>query len=154
MKSYRFLLCVQLTTLGLIVATPTLRAISFTGDVETDFTGAVVVADSGGQDVGLPPGFSFPVSGWDMKDFRFIYDQNTNALYVGMNFFGIAGDADGDGDPSNSSAALITRGGQDNANLGGSEAILIHFDWNSDGTFDIVAGVPNNGNASTFSIAV
>jgi len=57
-----------------------------------------MIPDSMGVgDVGLPlnapPG---TVSGWDMVDLRLTYDTATDTLYVGINTFGIAGDADGD----------------------------------------------------------
>ena len=45
------------------------------------------------------------------------------------------------------------RGGNDLANLASSEAIQIRFDWNEDGVFDTIAGVPNDASATAFSIA-
>jgi hypothetical protein len=109
-----------LSALFLIAAVSALHALSLTGNVETDFASpdAVVVADAVNAtgeetpDVGLPPAFPFPTSGWDIKDFRFVYDAEEDALYVGINFFGIAGDADGDGNPSSASPALTALGGQ------------------------------------------
>src|SRR4051812_28469563 len=35
------------------------------------------------------------MNGWTIKDMRVYYDQAGDRLYVGLNFFGIAGDADG-----------------------------------------------------------
>ena len=67
--------------------------------------------------------------------------------------FWIAGDADGDGNPSAASPTLAALGGQDLADLGGSEAIQIEFDWNSDGVFDTIAGIPTNANAAAFAVA-
>ena len=103
--------------------------------------------------MGLPPAFPFPTSGWDIKDFRFVYDAEEDALYVGINFFGIAGDADGDGNPSSASPALTALGGADLANLASSEAIQIEFDWNGDGVFDTIAGVPTPPLPKPFLIA-
>ena len=146
---------VAASALFLIVSASALRALSLTGNVETDFVSpeAVIVTDGTAPDVGMPPGSPSVTSGWDIKDFRFVYDAEEDVLYVGINFFGIAGDADGDGDPSSSSPALISRGGQDLANLALSEAIQILFDWNRDGVFDTIAGVPTDGNTSAFSVA-
>jgi hypothetical protein len=129
-----------------MVAGSALDALSLTGNVETDFVSpeAVIVADGATPDVGLPPAWPFATSGWDIKDFRFVYDAEKDILYVGINFFGIAGDADGNGNPSGSSAELISRGGQDLADLASSEAIQILFDWNGDGEFDTIAGVPTD----------
>jgi hypothetical protein len=146
-----------LSALFLMVAGSALDALSLTGNVETDFVSpeAVIVADGATPDVGLPVVLASAsvTSGWDIKDFRFVYDAEKDVLYVGINFFGIAGDADGNGNPSGSSAELISRGGQDLADLASSEAIQILFDWNGDGEFDTIAGVPTDVNASAFSVA-
>ena len=144
-----------LSALFLMVAGSALDALSLTGNVETDFVSpeAVIVADGATPDVGLPPAWPFATSGWDIKDFRFFYDPADDSLYVGINFFGIAGDADGDGNPSGSSAELISRGGQDLANLALSEAIQIEFDWNSDGVFDTIAGIPLSTLPKLFLVA-
>ena len=130
-------------------ATPT-----FTGDVEADFTGPgiLTISDSSG-DVGLPgsaPGGT--VSGWDMKDIRLTYDLATDTLYVGINAFGIAGDADGDGDPGATSAWLGATGGADIADFGTTESFAVFFDLDQDGTFDVIAGVSSSTNLSGFSV--
>ena len=57
----------------------------------------VIIDD--GVDVGMPPGFASQ-SGWDIKDMIFHHDGANDVLYIGINCFGICGDADGDGDPS------------------------------------------------------
>jgi hypothetical protein len=130
---------------------------SFTGDVEADFTGpgVLVIPDpSGVGDVGLPlnapPG---TVSGWDMVDLRLTYNNVTDTLYVGINTFGIAGDADGDGNPSETSAWLANYQGTDNPDLGGTESVAVYFDLNQDGTFDVIAGVPGTANIADFTVA-
>lgn len=41
-----------------------------------------------------------------MKDIRFSYNYRTDELFIGINCYGICGDADGDGDPSVTSDAL------------------------------------------------
>ncbi|HEY5814370.1 MAG TPA: hypothetical protein VIT23_17155, partial [Terrimicrobiaceae bacterium] len=140
-----------------VISVSATYGISFTGDVEADFAGpgTVIVADGVAPDVGVPvPTFPIgTISGWDIKDIRFVYDSNANSLAVGINFFGIAGDADGNGDPSNTSAALSSSGGTDQPNLSGGEAIQIAFDWNADSTFDIIAGIPLSQSAANFSVA-
>jgi hypothetical protein len=95
--------------MALTLATPVgATIITFTGDVPTDFTGpgVLIIPDpSGIGDVGRPlnarPGI---VSGWDMVDLRLAYDAAADTLYVGINTYGIAGDADGDGNPGGTSA--------------------------------------------------
>jgi hypothetical protein len=133
-------------------ATPT-----FTGNVTTDFTGPgiLIIPDPGGVgDVGLPvtapPG---TISGWDMVDLRLTYNAATDTLYVGINTYGIAGDADGDGNPGATSAWLASNGGTDVANLGSTEAIAVYFDLNRDGTFDVIAGVSGLSDVTGFTVA-
>ena len=118
------------------------QTIVFTGDAEADFSveGVFVLEDAGFLDVGTPPEWPFPHSGWDMKKAYFF--TNLNQLHIGIEYFGIAGDADGDGDPNNSSPELISRGGQDLPNLANSESIAVAIDLDQDGIFDmIVAGL-------------
>ncbi|GJM16682.1 MAG: hypothetical protein DHS20C13_20090 [Thermodesulfobacteriota bacterium] len=118
------------------------QTIIFTGDAKADFSGqgVVVLEDGTFQDVGTPPGWPFPASGWDIKKAYFY--TNLNQLHIGVEYYGIGGDADGDGDPNNSSTELITRGGQDLPNLANSESIAVAIDLDQDGVFDIIAGVP------------
>ncbi len=118
------------------------QTIVFTGDAEADFSveGVFVLEDAGFLDVGTPPEWPFPHSGWDMKKAYFF--TNLNQLHIGIEYFGIAGDADGDGDPNNSSPELISRGGQDLPNLANSESIAVAIDLDQDGIFDMIAGVP------------
>ena len=84
-----------LSALFLMVAGSALDALSLTGNVETDFAlaEAVIVTDGTAPDVGLPgrPEWASVTSGWDIKDFRFFYDPADDSLYLGINFFGIAG---------------------------------------------------------------
>jgi hypothetical protein len=126
-------------------------ALQFTGNVEKDFVGpaVIVVSDGPSPDVGTPPGWPYPTpsnptSGWDMKDLRFFYNAAADEMNIGVNCFGICGDADGNGDPSVSSPELLQRGGTDLANLGQSESIAIALDLNLDGAFDFVVGVPSD----------
>ena len=71
-----------------------------TSNVEDDWPAAgprtVILTDA--LDVGTLSGLS--TSGWDIKDIRFHHDGSTDRLFVGINCFGICGDADGDGDPA------------------------------------------------------
>merc|ERR1711991_881040 len=67
------------------------------------------------SDVGVPEAvceafsgssFSCPYSGWDIRNLFFQYNEVTDVLQIGIDCFGICGDADGDGDPGASSLAL------------------------------------------------
>ena len=115
--------------------------------------GILTVTDPVG-DVGLPANKpNGAVSGWDMVDLRLTYNATTDTLYVGINTFGIAGDADGDGDPGRTSAWLAADGGVDLPDLGGTESIAVYFDLNKDGTFDIIAGISSSTNITGFTVA-
>jgi hypothetical protein len=89
------------------------------------------------------------VTGWAVKDLRLAYDTSSNTMAVGVNTYGIAGDADGNGDPGGVSAADsgFTHG-LDQAHMGGQKSITVAFaqnnpgDPNSPGTPVIVAGIP------------
>jgi len=155
---YSIMVLVLVLGMALTLATPVGAATpTFTGNVTLDFTGPgiLTIPDPGGVgDVGLPlnapPG---TVSGWDMVDFRLTYNAATDTLYVGINTFGIAGDADGDGAPGGTSAWLTTNLGTDISNLGSTETIAVYFDLNQDGTFDVIAGVSGTTDISGFTVA-
>jgi hypothetical protein len=82
------------------------------------------------------------VSGWNIKDIRTHYDAATDSLAVGVNFFGVAGDADGDGLPGRSDPRTTMVGGADLPHLGGRETIAVAFDLDKDRIPDVIAGVP------------
>jgi len=141
-KSYLrvFLSIVFFIFLG--VASANAQIINFTGDVESDFSGeGVFVIDDGDLDVGVPPQLPMgSISGWDIEKVYFF--TNINQLYIGVDYFGIAGDADGDGLPGTPSAELSSIGGQDLPDMANSESLAIQMDLNQDSIFDVVAGVP------------
>jgi hypothetical protein len=140
-------------------------AISLTGDVEADFPAEAIYPDVGGVgDVGVPD--SAPagtVPGWDMANAGVYYDSATDTLYVGFNMGdgAIAGDADGNGNPGQSTGWLEQRGGLDIPDLGGSEAIdvLIDVDQSCEpqseqpADYEVVAGIPANGSTADFRVA-
>ena len=127
-------------------AAPTL-----TGHVDVDFTGpgVVWVDDANPKDVPLPDiaplGF---VSGWDIERVAWFHDPGTDLLYIGIQTYGIAGDADGNGDPSGEGAALNAIGGVDRPNLGVGESLAIAIDVDGDAAYDLVVGVPSAGDIS------
>lgn len=99
------------------------------------------------NDVGIAPQSTNPSTGWDLTTTNFFYDPVTDIMKVVQKFNGVAGDADGDGVPGNWS---LPTAGQDVPNLGGSESIAIAFDFDEDGNFDTVVGVPGESNAPNF----
>ena len=108
--------------------------ITFTGNVEQDFvksaTNGIAVIPGGpigsvGQaDWMTKQGW---VTGWAMKDMRLAYDKTTDTLQVGINFYGIAGDSDGNGDPGVADPRMLAAGGVDLAHLGGRKSISVAF---------------------------
>merc|ERR1711991_1138675 len=82
------------------------------------------------SDVGVPEAvceafsgssFSCPYSGWDIRNLFSQYNEVTDVLQIGIDCFGICGDADGDGDPGASSLALASLGGLDYPDLSRTE---------------------------------
>ncbi|MGJ8726106.1 MAG: hypothetical protein ACSHYB_16235 [Roseibacillus sp.] len=96
-------------------------------------------------DVGIPPGHP-NLSGWDFKTLTFVYSPISDKLVINIDFFGIAGDADGDGDPG---VMTASSGGADVPDLGPGETITIAFDLNKDGTETHVIGVPRSESLDT-----
>jgi hypothetical protein len=155
----RYVFGPTLTTLALLAARPvSADAIQLTGNVERDFAlspgnGVVQVVD-----FARPDGSSNPAdvaqatwmdaegraNGWNIKDLRLAYDDKSDTLYVGVNFFGTAGDADGNGNPGAADPRTSAAGGIDLANLGGRESISVGFDLRNRGVPDVVAGVPSD----------
>jgi hypothetical protein len=118
------------------------QSIVFTGDVAADFGPAKMVADPGGLDVAVPAGMPVSASGWDVEHVAFSHDHLSDTLYVGIDVAGIAGDADGDGDPSLTSVPLAAVGGIDRVDFGGGETLALALDLNGDSSFDVIAGIP------------
>ena len=130
---------------------------TFTGDAAADFGGLPdleVIPDIAGIDVGVP--VQFPpgtISGWDFSTIYMWYDDDDDVMYVGIDCYGICGDADGDGDPSVTSAELAGLGGVDLADYGGTEYFALLFDMDQDGTYDAVVGVSSSATFSSFGAA-
>ena len=91
------------------------------------------------------------INGWVMKDMRFDYVDRrlTDTMQVGVNFYSIAGDADGN--PTNTPAPqTLAESGQDPASLGGRKSITVEFAAPTGqggaqvGAPVVVAGVPEN----------
>jgi hypothetical protein len=153
--------------------------IQFTGDVEKDFpvqvgtslvvdfpypstSGSTSLPQSNPGDVVIPAWMSAAgrQTGLNIKDLRIHFDRASDTVYVGVNFFGIAGDVDGDGNPSaiSTPSGGTVKGAVDQPNLGGRETIVVGFDLNNDKVTDIVAGTPTSKSAgqdgmSSFKVA-
>lgn len=81
-------------------------------------------------------------SGWNIKDVRLRYLEDSDTMVVAVNSFGIIGDADGNGSATGASKTMSSLGGVKYANMGGTQSVTVAFDTNNDGKPDVVAGVP------------
>lgn len=148
-------LFLSLFTVGLLFVTSTTQAaITLTGDVDADFTNENCLEDGGLTDiaVGLVSGSVISATGWDVERVCFYYDGNTDEFHVGLTTFNntIFGDADGNGNPSTSSAAGIN----DRPNLSQGESVVISLDLDGDSrasvfdenTVDVLVGVSEGDN--------
>ena len=133
-----------------------------TGDVEKDLptpppnsptpTVTVVPGQALG-DVGQPKWMNDAglVNGYVMKDIRLSYDQKTDTLSVGVNFYGIAGNVDGSKDGS-TNPLTTAAGGSNPAHIGGDKSIAIAFTPVTAAGVNanpvVVAGVPANKSLS------
>lgn len=153
MNIHRKLLPFVFAALLITPATVQAQAVSFTGFVDQDFAGLTTVLDPGGLDVNVPLSMGQAVSGWDLHALALSFDETTDTLYVGLDTYGILGDADGDADASRTSPALTALGGTDQVDLGGTETFVVVFDLNDDGTPDVIAGIPLGGQLSDFKVA-
>jgi outer membrane protein OmpA-like peptidoglycan-associated protein len=119
-------------------------ATTFTGNVDSDFSGAgtVVVVDPGAKDVGVPaqapPG---TVSGADIDYMALRYDETTDVLSIGMRTFVTSGDMDGNGVDGTTAPWLTGQGGVDFPLWQQSESFAVLIDVDEDGVWDVVAGV-------------
>ena len=124
--------------------------------MDNDFPATACFDDPGGVSVGIPG--SFPagtISGFDVEKICFLYNEPTDTLFVGIRTFDVGGvpvifgDADGDGNPGGTSAALAANAGTDYPNLSVKEYFALVFDFDA-GVGDlgvspeVVAGVSDS----------
>lgn len=129
---------------------------TFTGNVANDFpiapnNGVTVIVDhpmaNGQSDPHHVAQSSWMTqegwtTGFQMKDMRLMYDPKTDTLAVGLNYFGIAGNGSGNGNPLVTDPRVTAAGGVDPPHLGGDKSITVVIDPTNSGTPSIVAGVP------------
>ena len=158
----------------LVLVQSVVGIVDFTGDVVKDFAvttfdpntmkpknfGVTIVKDNndggGGPDVGVPTQLpKGTISGWDINAIYWQYDYIQDDLLIGIDCFGVCGDADGDGNPGSAGVDLAKLGGQDLPDLARGEGIAIVLDFNQDVAdflpsfvqdllvpFDFVIGIP------------
>ena len=125
----------------------------FTGNASVDFheSGVIRFDEPGGKCVGMPLQFlAGTISGWNVKTLYFYYNRSADTMFVGVDFYGIAGDADGDGDPGHTGPVLASLGGIDEPNLGDTESVVLLMDTNMDKKYELAVGVSGTANISSF----
>jgi hypothetical protein len=139
---------------GRAATAATIPSMPLTGDVEKDLPvapGTIIIPNNpikGGDphhvyqaDFITQRGW---LSGWNIKDLRLHYDAQSDTLLVGVNTFGIAGDADGNGVQGQADPRTLASNGVENPHLGGRESIAVRINLNDDPNNAIIAGVPGN----------
>jgi hypothetical protein len=136
--------------------------VTFTGNVAADFSGGPangVVSVPGEQPTDVAQASWITQSGWTngwvMKGMDFKYNAATDTMYVGVQFYSIAGNSSGNGTPGVPDPRQTAAGGVDEAHLGGQKSITVAFspdvksgNTNVAGTPVIVAGVPQDKSAA------
>ncbi len=95
------------------------------------------------------------ITGWDIRDLRFQYDVRRDVLAVEVTSYGIVGDPEGNGDPSAWDETWTDLGlpGEDSADLGAQEDVVVLFDLDEDGQADVIAGVHVDTDINGLSVA-
>ena len=126
--------------------------INFTGNVANDFpasTGATVVPGVPGSVAEAPyiikNGWT---SGFIVESLRVLYNQANDTLYVGVQTYSIAGDADGNPHPGSADPQLAAAGGVNLPGFGGDKSLTVAFGnvapGGGVGSTAFVAGIPAN----------
>ena len=105
--------------------------INFTGNVASDFpasTGTTVIDGRPGSVAESP---YIIQNGWTtgflVESLRLNYDRTSDTLFVGVQTYSIAGDADGNGDPGYTTPQMAAGGGINFAHFGGDKSLTVAF---------------------------
>lgn len=141
--------------LVVLLLSPSLWAMTFTGNINQDFDPSSCTVDA--QNIAL--GSAYPagtISGFDLQNVCLIYSSSENRLYIGLGTFEgstntpiIFGDDDGDGNPGHTSTALANEGGEDTPNMQDVEYVSVIFDSDEDLTTtpEVIAGISASAEA-------
>ncbi|MFM7316733.1 MAG: hypothetical protein ACKO5E_07275 [bacterium] len=139
----------SIAVLALMGMTTEAGSISFTGNVEKDFIKGlatdVITNGNGVPDVGQFPWMTSQgiINGWDVKDVRLAWDQPNDVLYVGLNYFGVAGDSDGNGVVGTYTQEFRNAGGVELPGIGGRSTITLGIGpYGNNSKPTVVAGIP------------
>jgi PEP-CTERM motif len=140
---------------------------NFTGNVANDFPtspGTVVIP---GQPGSVAESSYIIQNGWTtgflVESIRLSYDKASDTMFVGVQTFSIAGDADGNGNPGYTTPQMAAAGGVNYAHFGGDKSLTLGFANASStgglGTPLFVAGIPadksvgDTRNTNEFTVA-
>jgi hypothetical protein len=103
--------------------------INFTGNVAADFTTTTAIIPGQPGSVAESPymiqnGWT---SGFLVESIRFEYDRATDTMFVGVQTYSIAGDADGNGNPGYTDPQMAAAGGVNYAHFGGDKSLTLAF---------------------------
>ena len=149
-RPMRQVMILSLVWAGMVQVPAFADVINFTGDVENDFAltnqSVIRVLDFNGQtgDVAQAQWMTDQgkINGWNIKDLRLSYDKTSDTMFVGGNFFGVAGDVDGNGVVGTSTDQFKASGGLELPNIGGRSSISFGFGPNAtNGAPSVVAGI-------------
>lgn len=105
--------------------------IDFTGNVADDFPTSAISGSIPGQPGSIAEASYIIQNGWTtgflVESVRFSYDQKTDTMFVGVQTFSIAGDADGNGNPGVTSSQMAIAGGVNYAHFGGDKSLTLAF---------------------------
>ncbi len=160
---------ILLGAVALWLSTATVQAdvINFTGNVGNDFptsAGTTVIAGKPGSVAESPYMIQ---NGWTtgflVQSLRLSYDKASDTLFVGVQTYSIAGDADGNGNPGYTDPQMAAAGGVNAAHFGGDKSLTVGFASTNAagglGATQFVAGIPadkskgDTRNTNEFTVA-
>jgi len=136
-------LYVSLTTILVCVPIALGNILPYTGNVAFDFgnhptTDITDPIDDVGMPIYAPPD---AIAGWEIERVVFYLSISSDALQIGIDAVGVAGDADGNGIDGVTEPWMSDNGGTDYPTLMHSESMGIALDFDLDGAYDHVTGV-------------
>jgi hypothetical protein len=141
--------------------------IDFTGNVANDFPIAATSSSIEGRPGSVAEAPYIIQNGWTtgflIESVRFSYDAKTDTMFVGVQTYSIAGDADGNGNPGYTDPQMAAAGGINYAHFGGDKSLTMAFanisSSGSEGNPIFVAGIPadksvgDTSNTNEFTVA-
>jgi hypothetical protein len=126
--------------------------IDFTGNVANDFPSSPGTTSIPGKPGSVAEASYIIQNGWTsgflVESLRLSYDKATDTLFVGVQTYSIAGDADGNPNPNAPDPQLRAAGGVNLPGFGGDKSLTVAFasvgQNGAVGATDFVAGIPAN----------